>query len=237
MKRPERLKLSDKQIDLVIKREGKGLIMALYPDYVIKDYSSPPTNITWEDQTSRLMQEICAYQRFGELKCPFVPHLIDYSIEERWLSISRIHGRDLLKISQTSGGRLPIKSILEQLDEINVWLREKGFPDTGCTTKDVILCQSGRLYIVDFEANSQDGASIQKPDIYHSLIACVLERVLIRKGRTAKLTPQFILLAIALLSKRPLTTIRCSLRTIALRARGKVGSFTRTKHRAKINHR
>lgn len=205
-------RLSSGDTDQVIHREDKGLTMTFYSECVVKHYDTPPTYITPEDQNRRLMNEIAAYQHLKELHCPFVPDLIDFSIEDRWLCISRIHGHSLLVLSQSSKNRLPVKSILIQLDQMNDWLRSFGFGDMGNNIKDVIMSESGKLYLVDFEPYSDGIKTTMNPDIYNALIYDILDRVLVRKSRKARLTPQFIRLSLGILSKRPLKTITFALR-------------------------
>ncbi len=190
----------------VIPREAKGLTMVFHSDHVVKQYDNHPTYISLEDQDRRFMSEIAAYQRFEELSCPFVPRLIDFSLQDRWLSISRIHGDDLLALSQSQKRQLPIRSILDQIDQMNIWLRSFAFNDMENNVKDIVLDGSGKLYLVDFEPYSPDTNLAVKPDIYNALIDDILQRVFIRRGRKAKLTRQFIRLSIGILSRRPLKT-------------------------------
>ncbi len=195
----------------VIPREAKGLTMVFHSDHVVKQYDNRPTHISLEDQDRRFTNEIAAYQRFEELNCPFVPRLIAFSLQDRWLSISRIQGNDLLALSQSGKRPLPIRSILDQIDQMNIWLRSFAFSDMENNIKDMVLDESGKLYLVDFEPYSQDTNPTVKPDIYNALIDDILQRIFIRRGRKAKLTPQFIRLSIGILSRRPLKTTQLAL--------------------------
>ena len=60
--------------DRVIHRPLKGLLMTFFPDCVVKDLSADPKDpqITRNEQTRRLTNEIKAYIRFNELKCDFI---------------------------------------------------------------------------------------------------------------------------------------------------------------------
>jgi hypothetical protein len=198
-------------IEQTIRRPDKGLTIHFYPAHIVKHYDTEPNYITLEDQDNRFMNELAAYQRFEELQCPFVPRLLDFSFEDRWLSISRIHGQDLLTLSQSQMVHLPIKSILTQIDQMNNWLRTHGFCDMENNLKDMILDEAGRLYLVDFEPYSPDRTRSKyrgmKPDIYNAPIDDLLQRIFVRRARKAKFTSQFIRLSVSILSKRPLTTV------------------------------
>ncbi len=196
----------------VIRREEKGLTMIFYSTQVMKRYDTPPTYITLEDQNRRLRSEIAAYQRFMELDCPFVPKLIDFSLKDKWLAISRICGDDLLSLSQSQGYQLPVESILDQIDQMDNWLRSFAFGDMENNIKDMILDESGKLYLVDFEPYSVDAEPMMEPDIYNALIDDILQRIFVRKGRKARLTLQFIRLSTGILSRRPLKTVKFALR-------------------------
>ena len=198
----------------VIRREAKGLTVLFYPTRVVKQYDNRPTCITLEDQERRFMSEVAAYQRFEELQCPFVPELIDFSIEHRWLCIARIEGDDLLALSQSQKRRLPARSLLRQIDQMNEWLRSRSFGDMENSIKDMILTESDDLYLVDFEPYSSQIDPAAKPDIYDALIDEFLQRIYVRRGRKAGLTPQFIRLSVGLLSRRPLTAIKLALRDL-----------------------
>jgi len=205
----------DSKVIRVIRREEKGLAMVFHPTCVVKSYDIHPTLVLVKDRDRRFMSEVAAYQRFNELNCPFVPQLIDFSIKDRWLSIARIRGDNLLVLCLSQKLSLPIKSILAQIDQMNAWLRKFEFGDIENNLKDMILDESGRLYLVDFEPYSPDTEPTARPDIYNALIDDILQRMFVRRGRTAKLTPQFIRLSIGVMSKRPLKTIRFALRYLA----------------------
>jgi hypothetical protein len=212
---------SDGSIDRTIRRSEKGLTMLFYPTCVAKRYDMDPTYITVEERDRRFMNELAAYQRFEELRCPFVPRLLHFSLEDHCLSISRIYGRDLLALSQSQAIHLPIKSILSQIDQMNDWLRAHGFCDMENNLKDMILDEFGRLYLVDFEPYSPGEDSRgkyqgMKPDIYSAAIDDLLQRVFIRRTRKATLTPQFIHLSLSILSRRPLKTVAFAWRYLVL---------------------
>jgi tRNA A-37 threonylcarbamoyl transferase component Bud32 len=203
-----RLNLTDGDVETVIVRQDKGLEISLYPKCVIKHYGFFADRLTPEEQTQRFENELMAYQRFGKLDCPFVPQLLDYSISERWICIERVSGQSLLEITQTSGSNLPMAAVLKQLDAMNAWLRENNFTDTKSNTKDMILTPDGQLYMIDFESYHPQIEPNADADIYNALINCVMERTLVRKGMTAKLTPAFFRLVFGILRKRPGKALR-----------------------------
>lgn len=208
------------KIEQVIYRPEKGLTMLIYSTHVVKYYNTTPTYISLENRNQRFVNELAAYQRFEELRCPFVPRLLDFSSSERRFSISRIPGQDLLTLSQSQLMSLPLKSIIEQLDQMNEWLRISGFNDLENNIKDMILNESGKLFLVDFETYLPDSSSSKypgmKPDIYNGLIDDILQRIFIRRGRTANLTPRFIRLSVTIMGKRPLKTLTIAFRYLLL---------------------
>jgi len=201
-------------------REDKGLHMSFRGDRVVKDYSNIPTggNICRQDQTRRFENEIAAYRRFNELGAPFVPKLIACSEAERTLTIERVPGTSLLDASARRP-LLPIASIVRQLNAMNRWLREHDFPDMGNNVKDLVLSPSGKLYLVDFETYTPHGeqAPRLKPDLYTTVLDDLAERILVRRERTARLTPGFLLLAAILFLQRPRSSLHRIVRMIRQR--------------------
>jgi hypothetical protein len=202
--------------DNVIHRPEKGLVMKFFPDRVIKDYSAQPehTEITREEQTCRLTSEIAAYRRFKELECPFVPKLLDASVEQRWFVVSLVQGNNLLELFEAGKCRFSMRHILSKIDEINSWLRIHNFGDFGNKLKDFVLSSEGKLYLVDFETQAKLPSERKAKDIYEAIIYDLLERILIRKSRKAKLTRQFLLFSLNAFLKRPVKTIRLTIRCL-----------------------
>ncbi|MBN1392856.1 MAG: hypothetical protein JW947_08655 [Sedimentisphaerales bacterium] len=202
--------------DNVIRRPEKGLVMKFFPDRVIKDYSAQPEHpeITRDEQTRRLTSEIAAYRRFEELKCPFVPKLLDVSIEQRWFAVSLVQGSNLLELFEAGKCRFSMRQILSKIDEINLWLRVHNFGDFGNKLKDFVLAPEGKLYLVDFETEAGSPSDSKTTDIYEAIIYDLLERILIRKSRKAKLTRQFLLFSLNVFLKRPVKTIRLTIRCL-----------------------
>jgi tRNA A-37 threonylcarbamoyl transferase component Bud32 len=201
---------------VIIHRPEKGLIMKFSPNFVIKDLSSKPIHplISREEQTRRLKNEIMAYKRLNSLKCPFVPDLIDYSLEQRFITISRIYGINLLELLQNTHNWLSPNLILRQIDQMNYWLRHNNFGKTETKLKDLILEQNNKLFLVDFEQYSANLQNKKKYDMYNIIIYDILERILIRTVRTVKLTTQFILFTIILFLKKPFKFIRLAVRCL-----------------------
>ena len=193
-----------------ILRPNKGLIMYFYPSHVVKSYNTPPDLITVVERDRRFYAELTAYHRFMDLCCPFVPQLLNSSEQNQSLSITRINGCDLFVATQT-GIRLPIRSILKQLDQMDCWLRSNKFGDLENNIKDIILDISGKLYLIDFEPYRIDqtpqGFLGLKPDIYNAIVNDIVQRWFVRRGRSAKLTRSFVILSFALVMKRPLKFI------------------------------
>jgi hypothetical protein len=204
----------------LIRRESKGLEMVFHCSHIVKSYGVQPTVLSVEDRDQRFLNEVAAYQRFGELGCPFVPELLDFSIDGRWLSIARIRGGDLLALSQSQGFHVPIGSILAQIDQMNEWLRRFSFGDMGNNIKDLILDERGRLYLVDFEPYSADVDPDARPDIYTALVYDILERVMVRTQRAARLTSPFVALALRILLRRPAKSVWFACRILARRVYG-----------------
>jgi hypothetical protein len=202
--------------DNVIRRPEKGLVMKFFSDHVIKNYSAQPEHpeITREEQTRRLTAEIAAYRRLEELKCPFVPKLLDASVEKRWFAVSLVQGSNLLELFEAGGCRFSMRHILSQIDEINRWLRVHNFGDFGNKLKDFVPDSEGKLYLVDFETYSTSSSDAKIVDIYETIIYDLLERILIRKSRTAKLTGQFLRFSVNVFLKRPVKTIRLATRCL-----------------------
>jgi hypothetical protein len=202
--------------DNVIHRPEKGLVMKFFPDRVIKDYSAQPEHpeITREEQTRRLTAEIAAYRRFKELECPFVPKLLDASVEQRWFAVSLVQGNNLLELFEAGQRRYSMRKILSQIDEINSWLRIQNFGDFGNKLKDFVLSSEGKLYLVDFETQAKLPSDNKTTDIYEAIIYDLLERILIRKNRKAKLTRQFLNFSLNVFLKRPVKTIRLTIRCL-----------------------
>lgn len=200
--------------DRVIRRPDKGLVMKFFPNLVVKDYSSQPEHpgISLEEQTCRLSAEIAAYRRFGELKCPFVPKLLEASLEQRWFAVSLVDGSNLLELFQAGRCRFSIRNILSQVDQINRWLRVHNFGNLRSNIKDFVLDPADKLHLVDFETYSP--SSEQVIDIYEAVIYDILERILIRKGRKAKLTGQFLRFSINVFLKRPFKTVYLMIRCL-----------------------
>jgi hypothetical protein len=202
----------------VISRPGKGLVMKFFSDCVLKDYSSKPEypEISRREQTRRLVAEIAAYRRFEELECPFVPKLLEASVEQRWFSISLIPGSSLLELFQQGQCQFTMRHIFSQIDEINHWLKSHKFGNLGSKIKDFIVEPSGKLYLVDFETYSPDFPRVI--DVYVSIIYDIWERILIRRGRKTKLTRQFLSFFLHAFLRRPIKTvylmIYCLLRQI-----------------------
>lgn len=196
--------------DRIIRRTDKGLVMKFLPNCVIKDYSAQPEHpdISRKEQTCRLIAEIAAYRRFEELECPFVPKLLEASVEQRWFAISLVHGSNLLELFQAGQCWFSMRHVLWQIDEINCWLRVYNFGNLGNNIKDLVLDPAGKLYLVDFETYSPNSRNNKTIDIYEAIIYDILERILIRKGRKAKLTGQFLRFSISIFLKRPVKTIR-----------------------------
>jgi hypothetical protein len=190
--------------------------MKFLSDRVIKDYSAQPghPDISCEEQTRRLIAEVSAYRRFAELGCPFVPELLDASIEQRWFAVSLVNGSNLLELFQARQCRFSMHHILRQIDEMNRWLKVYNFGDLGSNIKDFVLDPAGKLYLVDFETYSPDSSGAGTMDIYEAIIYDILERILIRKVRKAKLTGQFLRFSIKLFLKRPFKTIRLMMRCL-----------------------
>jgi hypothetical protein len=200
--------------DNVIHRPEKGLVMKFFPDRVIKDYSASPEHpeITREEQTRRLTSEIAAYRRFKELECTFVPKLIDASVEQRWFAVSLVQGSNLLELFEAGKCRFSMRHILSQIDEINSWLRIHNFGDFGNKLKDFVLSSEGKLYLVDFETQAKLVSERKATDIYEAIIYDLLERILICKSRKAKLTRQFLNFSLSVFLKRPVKTVRLTIR-------------------------
>jgi len=202
--------------DRVIRRPEKGLVMKFFPNRVIKDYSAQPEHpdISREEQTCRLSAEIAAYRRFAESECPFVPKLLETSVEQRWFAVSLVQGSNLLELFQAGQRRFSMRHILSQIDEINRWLRVHNFGNFGSNIKDFVLDPAGKLYLVDFETYLSDSPTAKTIDIYEAIIYDILERTLIRKSRKAKLTGQFLCFSINIFLKRPVKTIRLMMRCL-----------------------
>ncbi len=196
--------------DRTIIRSDKGLAMRFLPDRVVKDYTEVPVNphFSREDQGRRLANEIAAYQRFNRIETPFVPRILDHSVEKRFLAIERVRGESLIDAS-AHRMLLPIVSIIRQINAMNHWLRKHRFPDMGNNIKDLILSQDGRLYLIDFETYAPLEAEPRlRPDVYTAILDDLAERIFIRRGRTARLTVSFLTLAIALFLQRPRSSVR-----------------------------
>ena len=203
--------------DRVINRPLKGTLIKFFPDCIIKDLSvkSRFPQFSRKEQTRRLTNEIAAYKRFNELKCHFVPKFLDFSIEQRWFAISRIHGKNLLELLETKQCCQSIRSLLRQIDKMNHWLKRNKFGNMGNCLKDLVLDPSGKLYLVDFESyspNLQDNKS--NADIYETIIYDILERILIRSVRKVQLTSQFLCFSINTFLKRPLKTVELAARCL-----------------------
>jgi hypothetical protein len=196
--------------DKEIRRPDKGLVMKFFPDRVIKDYGAQPEHpdISRKEQTHRLITEITAYRRFEELNCPFVPKLLDASIDQRWFAVSLVQGSNLLELFRARQCQSSIHHIISQIDQINRWLRLYKFGDFGNKIKDFVLNPAGKLYLVDFEVCSPVFSDNKTIDIYETIIYDLLERILIRKNRKAKLTGQFLHFSINVFLKRPVKTGR-----------------------------
>jgi tRNA A-37 threonylcarbamoyl transferase component Bud32 len=204
------------ELDKIINRPEKGLVMKFFSDRVIKDYSAQPKHpdISREEQTRRLIAEVSAYRRFEELDCPFVPKLLEASIEQRRFAISLVQGDNLLELFQTNQCRFSMRHIIHQIDEMNCWLGVHGFGNLGNKIKDFVLEPAGKLYLVDFETYSPDSRNTKTIDIYETIIYDLLERILIRKGRKAKLTGQFLHFSISIFLKRPVKTVYLMMRCL-----------------------
>ncbi len=202
--------------DRVIRRPDKGLVMKFFPNLVVKDYSSQPEHpgISREEQTCRFNAEIAAYRRFGELKCPFVPKLLEASLEQRWFAVSLVHGSNLLELFQARQCRFSMRYVLSQIDQMNRWLRVHNFGSFGSNIKDFIMDSAGKLYLVDFESYSPPSNHIRAVDIYEAIIYDIVERILIRKSRKANLTGQFLRFSINAFLKRPVKTLYLMIRCL-----------------------
>jgi hypothetical protein len=202
--------------DRVIRRTDKGLVMKFLPNCVIKDYSAQPEHpdISREEQTRRLIAEIAAYRRFEELECPFVPKLLEASVEQRWFAIFLVQGDNLFELFQANQCRFSMRHIIRQIDEMNRWLRVYNFGDFGNKLKDCVLDPAGKLYLVDFETYSPNSRNNKTIDIYEAIIYDLVDRILIRKKRTAKLTGQVLRFSINIFLKRPVKTIRLMMRCL-----------------------
>ena len=209
---------NDKQskIEWIIDRPDKGLKMKFFQDCVIKDLSSEPQhpNISRQNQTHRLINEIAAYKRFNELKCPFVPKLLDSSIEQRFLAISRIKGENLLVLLGKKQLWHSTRSILHQIDSMNFWLKSHNISNMDNNLKDLILDKTGKLYLVDFEPYKPNTKDNRKIDIYNEIIFDILERILIRSVRKVQVTKQFLFFSMNVFMKRPIKTIRLTFRCL-----------------------
>jgi len=195
------------QIENEILRPQKGVRITFFPELVVKSYNVPPTLISVEERDARFRRELEAYKQLAALDCPFVPKLVEYSEVEGWFSIQRIMGRDLFALSQTKQGfPVSVKSLLTQIHELNVWLADHSFWDLGTNLKDLLLDPGCKIVIVDFEQYRQ--SAIQGHTLEDCLIIDVLERLFIRKGRTARLTPAFLAIAGLILTKSPTRTWR-----------------------------
>jgi tRNA A-37 threonylcarbamoyl transferase component Bud32 len=207
---------NENKLDRIIYRPEKGVLIKFFPDRVTKNLSSEPQHpkISRENQTHRLINEIAAYKRFNELKCPFVPKLLDYSIKQRWLAISRIDGENLLLLLGNKRCWLPTHSILRQINEMNHWLRNHNFGNMENNLKDLILDSTGNLYLIDFEPYSPNLQYDKKIDIYETIIFDILERILIRTVRKVQLTRQFLFFSVNVFLKRPIKTVKLTVRCL-----------------------
>jgi predicted Ser/Thr protein kinase len=212
--------------EVTIERPDKGLVMRFFPTCVIKDYQTAPTGtlVSGDEQLERFKGELQAYRRFNELKCPFTPELIEVSEEDKYLSIARIHGDTLLNLTQKQDSLLDMKLITQQLDTINAWLRENSFPDMGNNTKYFIV-SNNQLYMVDFEGY-RPGAPINKnADIYNDILRDILDRMIIRQGRKARMTKPFRHMALSFFRRRPRKAISTVIRCFCKKAKLIVSKF------------
>tara|TARA_Y100000310_G_scaffold342479_1_gene445934 strand:+ start:990 stop:1601 length:612 start_codon:yes stop_codon:yes gene_type:complete len=182
--------------------------MKFFSDQVIKDYVQQPghPDISRQDQTQRFVNEVAAYRRLNDAKCPFVAELLEVSVEDRWFAVSAVKGASLFELLQKKHYRLSLRQLLRQIDQMNHWLRTDGFNDMKHNIKDLILDSSGKLFLVDFETYLPD-ISANQLDIYESIIYDLLERILIRESRKSQLTGQFLRFSIFVFLKRPVKTV------------------------------
>ena len=194
----------------IIHRADKGLMMGFFSKCVIKDYRSEPAHllIPREEQTRRFMAEIQAYQKFNELSCPFVSKLIDFSIEERWFCIERIHGSNILELSQSPTNEFPIRLILDQIKAMAHWLELHSFPSMESNIKDLIFSESKKLYLMDFEPYSPQAEGSKAIDFYNIIIRNFLERIIIRRGKKARLTRRFVSFSLSIMRQSIFMSIR-----------------------------
>jgi len=194
----------------IIERSDKGLVMKFFLDRVIKDYQPLPEHpqISLAEQTRRLSGEIEAYLRFNSLNCPFVPKLLEASVERRYFAVARIPGHSVFDLLEK--GRLgKLRScVLDQVDQMNRWLRANGFGCMGNNIKDLIVDTDGKVWLIDFETYSAEAGDVDKADIYEPIIYDVIERILVRRRRKAELKCQFLGFAVALFLKRPAKTVK-----------------------------
>ena len=202
---PKSIQKKEKILRL-IQRSDKGLVMAFYPSYVLKDYSAEPKHklISRNEQTRRFGNEILAYQRFMQFGCPHVPKLIDFSVKDRWLCIEHIPGFNLLQLLQSSDSLFPLRSILTQIDDIAKWLVSSSYPCLETNIKDIILSDSGKIYIVDFEAYSFCSNKLSRRGFYNGLVRDILDRIIVHRERKARLHWRFIIFSLSIVLRTPL---------------------------------
>jgi predicted Ser/Thr protein kinase len=204
----ETLIAQGKKLDFIQSRPDKGVEMAFFSDVVVKYHTYHPVRGTIEENQTRMTQEVSTYQYLVNLKCDFIPHFIDYSIEEEWFCIERIPGQDLLSIFNEGSQKVPVKYVIDQLLHIQDWLDQKNVRRLG-KLKDTIMDSRGRLYLVDFEKTRIGPRENDVDDLLISgFLFDLAERWVVRRGRKAKTKWQFIRISIGLFMVDPLLSFR-----------------------------
>jgi len=200
----------------IYERPAKGLKIYFLPDCIIKHWACEAEypDISREDQNRRLINEISAYQLFNKLRCPFVPKILNYSVEGRWFCTEAVKGIDLFTLSQSYRFSFSIKSIVTQIDNMEKWMNLHSFPKLKNKMQDLILSHSGKLYLVDFESYSPSMRRTQNIDFYYDILRDILKRIIIRDGKKARLTPCFVFLSLNLLFRRPIKSLGLAVRVI-----------------------
>jgi hypothetical protein len=188
----ETLIAQGKKLDFIQSRPDKGVEVAFFSDVVVKYHTYHPVRRTIEENQTRMTQEVSTYQYLVNLKCDFIPHFIDYSIEEEWFCIERIPGQDLLSIFNEGSQKVPVKYVIDQLLHIQDWLDQNNVRRLG-KLKDTIMDSRGRLYLVDFEKTRIGPRENDVDDLLISgFLFDLAERWVVRRGRKAKTKWQFI---------------------------------------------
>jgi tRNA A-37 threonylcarbamoyl transferase component Bud32 len=102
-------------------------------------------------QEQKFKREIAAYDRFMQLGVDFVPHLVDYDVEELTLRIRKVNGYTLTEMIELDAD-FDIDFVIDRLIYIDAFLYDHRINYLHCSPHDLLFdIIKQNLLIVDFE--------------------------------------------------------------------------------------